>query len=592
MFWGSHHTVAVGASNTAAPWVRAERVQPPGPPSPVHHTTHMPESSHRLFGRGSARGRAVHTRRPTNRSGNVVVSLLVLLVIGGVAYGGYWWWSSRNAGSRDQGIILHTIERGDFLLTVTERGEIESADVTEVRSEVKTMNQPGLAILNIVPEGTEVEEGDFLVQLDASAFEEERTTQQIAVNAAVALVIEARNLYDTAVIAKQEYLDGTFVQEKQTIEGEVFVAEENLNRAKEYYEYSQKLAAKGYVNKLQLEADRFAVEKSKKELEAAKTKLMVLEQFTKLKMVTQLDADIKISKAKWDAEKSSLDLATSKLKEIEDRIAKCTITAPKAGVVVYAHETDRRGENDFIVEEGAVIRERQTIIRLPSDTSMRAVVTVNESLVQYVKPGMAATITPVGVDRVLRGTVERVNRYAEPSGWRRANVKEYKAFVQIADSAVNVRSGMTAGVVIRCDYVPDTLQVPVQAIYAHGDQYYCFVEEQSGLEARTVVCGPTNDRFFVVHDGLAEGDRVAMNPRRYRDLVNLPELPRERRQRIVRTGPEMPLESDVEPEESPPADDRSTRNEPRSVEPPTTVAESNAPDATRSTSRPTSTVGG
>ena len=145
-------------------------------------------------------------------------------------------------------ILLHTVERDDFELTVTERGEVEAFDVTEVRSLVKSNNTTGNAILRIVPEGTEVKKGDFLVELDSSALAASARRQKILVNAAKALEVEAHNNYDTAVIAKREYLEGTYLQERQTIESEVFVAEENLNRAKEYYAYSQKLASKGYVN--------------------------------------------------------------------------------------------------------------------------------------------------------------------------------------------------------------------------------------------------------------------------------------------------------------------------------------------------------
>ena len=47
------------------------------------------------------------------------------------------------------------------------------------------------------------------MELDSSAFKEERTAQQILVNTAAALVVESRNVYETALIAKQEYLDGT-----------------------------------------------------------------------------------------------------------------------------------------------------------------------------------------------------------------------------------------------------------------------------------------------------------------------------------------------------------------------------------------------
>src|SRR5690606_10131967 len=178
-----------------------------------------------------------------------------------------------------------------------------------------------------------VKAGDFLVQLDASALEAERTTQQNIENLAEATVVETRNLYETALIAREEYADGTYVQERTIIEGEIFVAEENLNRAEEYYQFSQKLAAKGHINELQLEADKFAVENSAKQLEAAKTKLRVLDNYTKPKMIKTLDSDIVITEAKWGSAKKSYDLEMTTLQEKEDRIAKCTIYAPKDGMV-------------------------------------------------------------------------------------------------------------------------------------------------------------------------------------------------------------------------------------------------------------------
>ena len=454
----------------------------------------------------------------------VIVTALMALIGGGI----YWQWQSQNQAGATTSAILHTVAEDDFTLIVTERGEIQSGGVTEIKSEVKSKNTPGLAILRIVPEGTRVSEGDFLVELDSSALQEELTTQRIAVNTSNALVVEAQNVYETAVIAKREYLDGTYVQEQQTIESEIFVAEENLNRAKEYYEYSKKLAAKGYVNELQLEADRFAVEKSQKELEAAQTKRRVLADYTKAKMLKQLESNIVIAKSKWDAEKNSHGLELQKLREIEDQVAKTVITSPRDGVVTYAHETDYRGNEEFVVEEGAVIRERQTIIKLPDPSSMRVELTVNEALIQFVKPGMPAQIRPVGLGKtVLGGTVETVNQYAEPSGWRKANVKEYKAFVRIEATPPGLRSGMTASVSIECLREDAVVQTPVQSVYLHGKNYFCFVFENGRWNARPVVVGPTNDKFFVVRDGLDIGQQVAMNPKRYLDKVDLPDLPPE-----------------------------------------------------------------
>lgn len=476
------------------------------------------------------------TAQSALRAGMMSLSAAAFLAVLVMATGGgaYWFLKNQNSSSRSNNILLHTVARSNFELTITERGEVEAFGVTEVRSLVKSNNTAGNAILRIVPEGTVVKTGDFLVELDSSALESQRTSQKILVNAAKAAEVEAHNTYDTAVIAKREYLDGTYLQERQVIESEIFVAEENLNRAKEYYTYSEKLASKGYVNELQLEADRFAVEKANKDLDAAQTKLRVLDDYTKPKMLSTLESAILIAQAKWDSAQNSHELEVEKLEEFDDQIAKCTIVAPQDGVVKYAHIMDGRGDQQFIVEEGATVRERQVVITLPRAEAMRVELTVNESLIQYLQPGLQASISPVGFgDRVLHGAVEKVNQYAEPTGWRQANVKEYKALVSIDDVTSDLRVGMTASVTVRCAEVPNALQVPVQTLYAHGSKFYCFVYNQGSWEAREVRTGPTNDKFFVIESGLNEGDQVAMTPRTYLDKVTLPELSPDEAQRAV-----------------------------------------------------------
>lgn len=466
----------------------------------------------------------------------ITAAALVAVMIATV--GGFWLWMGSGDTTEDESILLHKVHRDDFALTITERGEIDAFDVTEIRSLVKSNNTTGNAILRIVPEGTPVKKGDFLVELDSSALASQRTSQQILVNDAKALEVEAHNNYDVAVIAKREYLEGTYLQDRQLIESELFVAEENLNRAKEYYAYSRKLASKGYVNENQLEADRFAVEKANKDQDAARTKLKVLDEFTKPKQASTLDSAILIAKAKWDAAQNSYKLEQDKLADIDDQIAKCTIAAPQEGIVKYAHVNDQRGDQQFIVEEGAMVRERQTIIKLPNADSMRVNITINESLVQYIQPGFLADIRPVGYgDKVLHGTVEKVNQYAEPTGWRQANVKEYKAYVHIDDATADLRSGMTAAVTIHCADVPNAVQVPVQAMFAHGPKFYCFVYGGGKWEPREVKAGPTNDKFFVIESGLNEGEQVALNPRAYLTSVSLPKLPPEEVQRAVPQPP-------------------------------------------------------
>jgi HlyD family secretion protein len=214
--------------------------------------------------------------------------------------------------------------------------------------------------------------------------------------------------------------------------------------------------------------------------------------------------------------------------------------------VVFAHERDRGGNESVIIQEGTVIRERQVIIQLPDPDTMEVELTINESLIQFMKIGMPARIVPVGFGGdVLQGQVSKINQFAEPTGWRKANVKEYKATVSIEYPPQGLRAGMTASVTVLCEEIDNALQVPVQAVYAHGNTYYCFVFKNGKWEARPVVPGATNDKFYVIESGLEEHDQVAMFPPGVLDKVELPKLAPEREQRAVAQSPVA--DADVKP---------------------------------------------
>jgi hypothetical protein len=212
--------------------------------------------------------------------------------------------------------------------------------------------------------------------------------------------------------------------------------------------------------------------------------------------------------------------------------------APCDGTVVFAHERDRGGNESVIIQEGTIMRERQVIINIPDPASMEVELTINESLIQFMRKGMPARIVPVGFGgEVLRGEVIKINQYAEPTGWRKANVKEYKATVSVDSPPPGLRAGMTASVTVMCEEINDALQVPVQAVYAHGNQFYCFVFKDGKWTAQPVITGPTNDKFYVIESGLDVADRVAMNPKSLLDVVQLPKLAPERQQRAVAQSP-------------------------------------------------------
>jgi len=454
----------------------------------------------------------------------------------------------------ETGPMMCVVRRGQFTHDVTEHGNVESANNVEIRCEVESHGQ-GTMIIWIIPEGTYVEPvpdwkptepgeepPDLLVKLDSSALEDKRMQQQIVCNSSEAAVIQAKNNFETAKIEKKEYLEGTYQEEKNKVEGQILLAEESLVRQQQYLEDSKLLHAKGFISDRELQGDEYKLEQEKITLANATTGLEVLEKYRKLRNILELDAKINIAEAKLKSEEHSHQLDLDKLAEIEEQIAKCTIRAPQAGQVVYANVTDRRGGQEVIIEEGTMVRERQEIIRLPDPKNMQVKAKINEAKVSMVEKGMAATIElDAFTDSKLTGTVEKVSEYPLPTAWFAGNVKEYETIIRINDfpEDLQMRPGMTAKVSIRVEQLDDVLMVPVQAVFEHGGKHYCVLRNGGEFVAREVVIGSTNDKDVVIRKGLKEGEAVVLGAARMRDELDLPELPPETQLAAQSPGPRL-----------------------------------------------------
>jgi multidrug efflux pump subunit AcrA (membrane-fusion protein) len=219
-----------------------------------------------------------HSKR---RSRIGVIALLAVVVTSVGAFAGWRVMTARNAARHTGQILTAEVKRDAFSHEVVERGTIDSSHNVEVRCEVRSRSQNGTPILEIVEEGTHVKEGDFLVRLDDSLLQADLVQQQIVVQNSDAAMIQAETVVETSILARQEYENGTYKQEVEEVQSLVFVAEENLRRAEEYYRYSLRLASKGYVTNIQLEAYMFAVYKAMKERAVPNTTRVVLINFTK-----------------------------------------------------------------------------------------------------------------------------------------------------------------------------------------------------------------------------------------------------------------------------------------------------------------------
>lgn len=460
---------------------------------------------------------------PSSPKRNIRRKLLWLTLIGGFTAAGFWLgpFNATKKPTLPSIPMTATVSTGPFLQEVVERGEVGSSSNVEIRCQVQSKALLGTPIIQIVAEGAYVNEGDFLVKLDDSGLQADVIQQQIACNTSRALEVEGRTDYESAKIALQEYELGTYLQERGTAESDQFVAQENLRRAEEYLRYSLRLAERGYVTDVQLEADRFAVEKARKELENASTKLDVLEKYTKIKNINRLTANVETAEARMRSRENSRALDDDKLKSLEDQLSKCIINAPTSGQVVYANLPT----GDPLIAEGKLVRERQVIIRLPDPKRMQVVARINESRIDKLKVGMPAKIRLDAFPKnVLTGVVRSVTEYPLPAATPYSTIKEYGAEVTIDEAPPGARTGMTAQVAIEVERMEDVLQIPVQSVMERGKRFFCIVEEAGEIAAHEIHVGSANENSVVVTEGVNAGDKVVLAPQSVETLVKLPEV--------------------------------------------------------------------
>jgi hypothetical protein len=120
-------------------------------------------------------------------------------------------------------------------------------------------------------------------------------------------------------------------------------------------------------------------------------------------------------------------------------------------------------------------------------------------------------------DRPLKGHVRTVAAVASQQDWMSSDVKVYQTLVTIDDPVEGLKPDMSAEVTISVEAAGENvLAVPVQAIVGGaegGTKRKVFVATAAGTQEREVTLGLFNERMAEVKDGLAEGDRVVLNPK-------------------------------------------------------------------------------
>jgi HlyD family secretion protein len=472
--------------------------------------------------------------------GVVVIGLAILLI--------------RGSGANDPALLVyHTVKRGDFLVSIIEGGTLKAVNEVMVRCEMEGVSR----IISIVPEGTVAHKGDLLVELDSADLRERISSQEVVFQNTQFAYIQAKEnlaiqksvvessiksaelLVEFAKSDLAKYKEGDWPQLKKNTEAKITIAAEEETRAKNRCEWTDKLFAKGYATKSDLEADTLTVKRKGIELDQAKEELRLLEKYDYPKKLRALEAGLdsqtveleRVRKrseaqiAQYEAslrsQKATLDLQEKRLNDLKAQLELTKIRAPQDGLVVYASSSGQG--NGILIEEGATVRQRQDIIKLPDMTKMMVEVRVHESHVQKIKPGLTAWVTIDSLpDQQFHATVRKVavlpdssSRYFNP------NLKVYVTEVLVEDELPDMKPGISARAEIVITNLHDVLTVPIQAVTTIKGQQVCLVENGSRGKPVQVEVGMFNDRLIEVQSGLKAGDRVQLSAMSEGDNIDM-----------------------------------------------------------------------
>ncbi len=469
--------------------------------------------------------------------------LLSLLVVAGMALGLFLL--LRPASRKTSATEFYEVKRGDFTVTVVEGGTLAAVSEISIRNEVEGTAR----IIWIVPEGTYVKKGDLLVELDSAQAQDQVNQQQIAYEKAKFAVEQAQAQLEIqksatnsdylaavlkvkfAKIDREKYEQGQRLVDLIEASNRVVQAEAQLAVNLDTYRNSTNLAAKGYETKQKAASDWLAVLNSLNALTVATNTLWLLQNFDSVKSREKYEADVRQAEeelervvnqnrrkmAQYEADLATqlntLALNEEKLKRDRKNLEATRIVAPQDGLVVY-QVSENRFSSESLIEGGAVVRNRQELIKLPDLSRMKVTVKIHESHVNMIRPGLPAYVMlDSAPDQRYRGVVERVAPLPDTqSRWGNPNLKVYNTEIYLTDTIPNVKPGVSARAEIIVTNIANTLSVPIQAVTSYRGTQAVYVAKGGRFEPKPVEIGLYNTKFIEITRGLNEGERVLLSP--------------------------------------------------------------------------------
>lgn len=474
--------------------------------------------------------------------GWIWVTLILVLVVGFGAWKAGWL-----GAAEKKELLGAVVERKTLVISVVQRGNLASKDALSVKSEIEGQ----ATILSLIEEGTFVKPGDLLCELDVADLRDRRVAQEISVQNAEASFVKAKAQFEIqesqnksdiesaerkllfAQKDKEKYLEGDLAQLRAQAQEKITLAEAEKAKAQNTYDWSKNLAEKGFLTKTELDRDELDYQRADVQLLQAQRAYALLERYDDPRKQIELAANVQeaergLERAKLQAEsrladyesalitsRSKLDLEKEKLEKLVQQIEKGRILATQPGMVVYSRVEGggRMGGSDPI-QVGTQVRERQEIVSIPRTTGIIVEASVHESVLKQVAVGKPCKIVVDALPgQSFDGRVSFVALLPDKgSWWANPNQRLYRTEIQVLNPHADMRPGMSCGIEILSEVVPDALVTPLQTIFLDEGKTIAFVVRGEAWERRSVKTGRSSQTLVEVVEGLDVGETVLLAP--------------------------------------------------------------------------------
>jgi HlyD family secretion protein len=331
------------------------------------------------------------------------------------------------------------------------------------------MRAMDMKIQDIVPEGTIVKEGDYVAQLDRSTYNNTLKT-------------ELDNLTTLQSSLQMKILDTAVVLTnlRDDIKNQVYVVEEAAIVLDQ-----SKFEPPATIRKAEMNLD-----KSRRTLEQKK-------KGYSLKLAQSL--------SEINNQKLTLERRTRYVTDLEEYLAKFTITAPASGMVIY--KKDRNGSKR---KEGSSVNPFDMVIAtLPDLTSMISKVYVSEIDVSKVKPGQKVNIVVDAFPKKpFTGSVQSIANVGEQLP--NSDAKMFEVLIKVEGSDPALRPSMTTGNKIIIKTFSDAVYIPTECVQT-GTDSIPYVYEKNRTK-QIVKLGESNEKNVIIEKGLEPGTTIYLIP--------------------------------------------------------------------------------